>query len=327
MPSLASACHARYRIRVIKAPAMWLSKIAIFVVLAAIPAAAQSGDLAKKSHQASELMAAGKFDQAIPIYRELVRAIPNNPGFALNLGLALHMAGRDREAIPPLQTALKRDPQLFPANLFLGAAFLGAGEPERAIPPLTKACKTQPANPDAQQMLAAALLSLDRFKEAAEHYKKLSELLPQNPKAWAGVVQCYQALAQSEFEKLGRTARDSGYWFALMAEARAKNQQFKSAFYLYRQALGRTPELRGVHAAVAEIYRKSDHPDWAVLEDKKERELPAPNCTVREAECDFFAGRYAEAAMAAAPTDGPDAFYWRTKARRTTLWRTRLTPG
>src|SRR2546429_3279474 len=33
-----------------------------------------------KSQRAKELMAEGKFAQAIPLYRELDRAIPNNPG-------------------------------------------------------------------------------------------------------------------------------------------------------------------------------------------------------------------------------------------------------
>src|SRR5216684_1590182 len=53
---------------------------------------AQSDDLALKSQRAKELMAEGRFAEAIPIYRELNHAVPNNPGLMLNLGMALHMA-------------------------------------------------------------------------------------------------------------------------------------------------------------------------------------------------------------------------------------------
>jgi hypothetical protein len=33
--------------------------------------------------------------QAIPLYRKLNQAVPNNPGVPLNLGMAVHMAGKN----------------------------------------------------------------------------------------------------------------------------------------------------------------------------------------------------------------------------------------
>ncbi|HXI42044.1 MAG TPA: hypothetical protein VNH83_18830, partial [Bryobacteraceae bacterium] len=53
---------------------------------------AQSQALIEKSQHGVELMAAGKFEDAIPVYRELSRAVPDNPGLLLNLGMALHLA-------------------------------------------------------------------------------------------------------------------------------------------------------------------------------------------------------------------------------------------
>ena len=87
-------------------------------VLAQSGGLAQPDDLARKSQRAKELMAEGKFVQAIPLYRELIQAVPNNPGLMLNLGMALHMAGKEREAIPELEAATKLDPTLAPAWLF-----------------------------------------------------------------------------------------------------------------------------------------------------------------------------------------------------------------
>jgi predicted Zn-dependent protease len=283
-------------------------------LLAISPAYAQTGELARKSQQAHELMAAGKVEQAIAIYQELLKASPNNPGLQLEFGMALHRAGRDREAILPLQAAVHAQPDLLPANVFLGAAYMGIGAPEKAVPPLTHAAKLQPRNPDLQQELATTLLSLDRFQEAAEHYQELTELAPQNPGAWAGLCQCYGTLSQVDSDKLGRMAKDSGYWFALMAEAHVESQQFKSAFYLCQQALERTPDLRGVHTLLAEIYRQTGHSDWAMTEQEKEKNLHAPDCTARKAECDFITGHYADAIAAAGSRDTPEALYWRTQA-------------
>src|SRR5712691_5678527 len=72
---------------------------ASLAVLLAIAAAGQQGDqLALKSRQAKSLLAQGRYADAIPLYEELVKALPGTPGLRLNLGIAEHMAGRDREA-------------------------------------------------------------------------------------------------------------------------------------------------------------------------------------------------------------------------------------
>ncbi|PYT54824.1 MAG: hypothetical protein DMG46_21295, partial [Acidobacteria bacterium] len=61
--------------------------------LASIPAQSsglpQTDSLALKSQRAKQLMAEGYFAQAIPLYRELNQAVPNNPGLLLNLGMAM----------------------------------------------------------------------------------------------------------------------------------------------------------------------------------------------------------------------------------------------
>src|ERR1700730_831770 len=84
----------------------------------------QSSDLALQSQHAKEMMAAGRFEEAIPIYKRLTQSAPGNPGLLLNLALAEHMAGHEREAIPHFEAVLKTQPTLAPALLSLGAARL-----------------------------------------------------------------------------------------------------------------------------------------------------------------------------------------------------------
>ncbi len=170
---------------------------------------AQPDDLARKSQRAKELMAEGKFVQAIPLYREIIQAVPNNPGLMLNLGMALHMAGKEREAIPELEAATKLDPTLAPAWLFLGAARLQLGEATAAVKALKMVLGLQPDHREARQMLASGLLSLDRVKEAAEEYRKLTELDPASPQAWYGLGRCYESLSGSAFDDLQKPAPES----------------------------------------------------------------------------------------------------------------------
>src|SRR5437764_15189547 len=96
----------------------------------------QTDDLTLKSKVGKDLMAAGKFEEAIPIYRELVKELPDNPGPVMNLGMALHMAGYEEEAVREFQEVLKLEPGHLPARLFLGAAYLALREPNKAVEPL-----------------------------------------------------------------------------------------------------------------------------------------------------------------------------------------------
>ena len=75
--------------------------------LPSIPMRGQSADLAAKSHRGSELMQSGRFEVAVPIYQDLVRAVPNNPSLLMNLDSALYMTGQNRKAIPQFEAALK----------------------------------------------------------------------------------------------------------------------------------------------------------------------------------------------------------------------------
>src|SRR3984893_15377739 len=114
---------------------------------------AQSDDLAAKSQRAKEFMAEGKFAEAVPLYRELTLAVPDNAGLMLNLGMALHMAGEERKAIPPLQVAVKLDTNLSPAWLFLGAAHLELGELPAGVKALRTVLHLEPGHREARLML------------------------------------------------------------------------------------------------------------------------------------------------------------------------------
>ncbi len=259
-------------------------------------------------------MAAGKFEEAIPIYRELSQAVPNNPGLLLNLGMALQMAGHSRQAIPPLERALKLDASTLPAWLFLGSAYLGIGEPARAIPPLQKYLALQPADPDGHQQLGDALLATDTFRDAAEEFRKLSQMDPSNRRAWYGLNRCFTALAQSAFQAVEKAAPESAYWLALVAEERVVRRQFRSAFFFYRKAETLQPDLRGLHASIAIVYKEAGHADWAEAERRKEQQVTASECADQLLACDFSTGRFDQVIQEAERLETPEAFYWKSRA-------------
>jgi tetratricopeptide (TPR) repeat protein len=288
--------------------------VCIVGLLSAFVAAAQSPELAQKAQRGKQAMAEGNFDLAAQIYAELVAAVPNNPGLLLNLGMAKHMAGRDREAVAPLEAALKLEPNIFPANLFLGASLLRTGDAAKALAPLKKAAEMQPDHPDVRAMLGDALLDLDRPAEAVEQYQAFTKLRPEAPGGWVGLGQCHEKLAQGIFSQLQKTSPESAYTLSILANVRLTQQQFSSAFYLYKQALEKDPALRGAHQGLAEIYRFTDHADWAAIEMRKEEALPPLHCETEKLECAWRDGRFEEVLRLAKAQAAPRSLYWQVQA-------------
>ncbi len=285
-------------------------------LLSAAVCLAQPQNLAERVHQANQMLAAGRYAEAAKIYEEAVRAIPDDPGLRTNLGMAYHLSGREKEAIEQFQIALKRQPGIVPAMVMMGAAYLRLGQPAKAVAPLREVSSAVPNLVEARQMLAEALEALGRHREALPHYRAWTALTPKNPKAWYGLGRAYEALAGEVSEQLKKVAPESAYMVALVAAAQLDRQLYRSAFYLYREALRRGRPLRLWHHAVAEIYRRTGHPDWAAKEEENARSVPAPDCRAAPAACAFRDGRYERVIEILENHNDPESLYWQGMACR-----------
>ena len=234
---------------------------------------AQADQASEKLRQAREFVIAGKPEQAIPIYQELVGAVPNNPELLTDLCIAEFKAKRYRDAIGHAQAALRLRPDLLSANLFLGASYVGLDESAAAIPPLNKVLRTQPNDHNARLMLAQALSGAKRYKEAAQQFGKLSELVPDNPKVWYGLGQTYdrlsqrtrgerekyRELAQQAYDRLMRLPRSSEA-YVHAAELRAESGEWAEAARQWREALKLAPDDGRIRTGLVwALYRSRDY--------------------------------------------------------------------
>ena len=281
---------------------------------------AQTAEQSAKANKARALMEAGNFAQAAALYGELNQAIPNNAGLLLNQGMALHMAGEDAKAVPVLQSALKLNPSIPPALLFLGASFLRTGRPAEAIAPLEKFIALDPNHLESRLMIVDACTSAGQNRRALPHLEKLTQLDPKRPGAWYELGRGYENAAFEGFAELEKVFPESGPFFALLAESRSKANQKRAAFYFYRQALAKSPGLRGMRTGIAEIYKQNGNADWAAKELAAEAKLGKPICSAaapKTPECEFAAGRYAAAIQLTRvrPTAvTAEQLYWRVRS-------------
>jgi tetratricopeptide (TPR) repeat protein len=261
----------------------------------AAPSARQ--DLAALAERGKAAMAAGRFGEAAGLYAEIVRALPDEPGMLLNLGMALCMAGRPAEAVAPLEAALKQRPDLAPASLFLGKAHVDLGQPAQAVKPLEAFLSAQPDNRDARRMLADALFTVRRLDDPVREYRTLARQDPQDPRTGL------------------QTSAPESVWVALLvADGLVAQERDTGAFALYREALEKRPDLAEAREALARIYERKSHPEWAAVEREKARALPPPDCRTPSLECGFRAGRFREVVEAARPLETPESRYWLSRA-------------
>jgi tetratricopeptide (TPR) repeat protein len=273
-------------------------------------AAAQNNELASQSQQAKQLMAEGRFDEAIPIYERLVAAVPGNLGLMLNLGLAEEMSGHPQKAIPHLESVLKVQPDSFPALTSLGMAYLQLNQPAAAIAPLEKLTKVQPENQNARGMLAGAYLAVDQPAKAVDQYQKLTALDASDAKAWYGLGKSYESLATRSFTELSKNAPQSAYVAVLLGDARLQRKQYRSAFFFYREAQNKMPNLAGLHAGLAKVYQGTGHSEWAESEESKEH--TAANCVTQSPECRFLKGDFTS--LTRTIDASPASLFWATRA-------------
>jgi predicted Zn-dependent protease len=195
--------------------------------------------LAVKAEQAKQAMAAGDFSRAIEFYSELDRAVPGNVAIEQNLGLALYSAARYSDASKVFEQVLQSDPNNQPALLLTGISANRLDEPRRAVAFLAK-------------FLA----------EAGE-----------NATARLEVGVSYLAVAKQDFDWIDDHAPFSSEWFALMARFELEKEHYAKAFQLFHKALSGSSAIPGIHAGLAEIYRRTGHPDWALIENERERKV------------------------------------------------------
>lgn len=146
-------------------------------------------------------MLARRYEEAIGLYRRLLRVLPDEPGVRLNLGLALHSASRYREAIAQLEQI--RAPEAANPRFWfiLGLSYLKCEEPRKAIAPLEKALELDASNATARLELADAYLESGQFALAAGSFKRLAEEKPDLPKAWQGIALSELALSHADLAK------------------------------------------------------------------------------------------------------------------------------
>lgn len=203
------------------------------------------------SDKATDLMHAGRMQEAIIEWR---RALSESPDEALahnNLGYCLAEMGRRVEAIEEYEEALKLSPDYPEALNNLGSALAAEGRLEDAIRRLQRAIELKPAYGSAHSNLGTTLARLNRVDEALVHFRKGVELAPNNADAHnnLGITLAATGKWSESVAELESAVRLSGGGDGLMLDALAQS-------YAHAGQFGKAAETARAALAWAEVNRQ-----------------------------------------------------------------------
>jgi pentatricopeptide repeat protein len=217
-------------------------------------------------------VADGRFQDALGLYRKVLKTTPSDPVVHLEYALLLRDLNVIDQATAEAREAVRLDPDLAEARRLLGGLELAAAEkdPSRlpaAIEQLSAARRLAPTDAGIAVSLARALLAADRAAEAAAVLDELPELQ-----------------GQPAIQRLS-------------AEAKAKSGQWKEAEALYRGLYEADPGDREIAAALIDLLEDEDKLDDAleVLRKLQSREPDNPAIGERIVLDLARAGRFPEA--------------------------------
>lgn len=155
-------------------------------------------DIRLELARAAALHRDGRLDEAIALYRSLLKGAPEAFEAARLLVLALLQSGRLGEAHAAARRARDAHRGNAHAHLLLGAVRQAEGKPEKALESFEKARTLDPALVEAHYMAANALLQLARLPEAVERYERALALRPELSEALANRAVALSRLGRPE---------------------------------------------------------------------------------------------------------------------------------
>ena len=211
------------------------------------------------------LASAGKFDEALQIFSEVIRHNPNSDVALVNQGKALSELGRHQEGLAAIESALRLAPNSRRAMAAKAVVLPWLGRYQDALIEARKGLQTGQNNEWSHIALSVALNHLGQFQESLEAAQAAIAINAQNDSAWA----C-QALAWLTLERLGD---------ALQAAERtlAINQANMVAWVVKSQASLAMQREEDAQVAVQEALRINGRHGLARLAQAEYIRLARPN--------------------------------------------------
>jgi len=196
----------------------------------------------------------GESEEAIIVFRDLVRIRPGNGRHLACLGAALQQRGRAdearrilTEAVAVLRQTIAARPNDYFAHISLGNAFLDLDRLDDALAMYRAAARIRPGDAGAPVAVGTALNHYRRSGEAAVSYREALRLDPDDPDALQGLGSAVWILGRLDeaielYRRALRIAPDDPYSHVFIANALKSKGRLDEAVSEAREAVRLSPE-------------------------------------------------------------------------------------
>jgi Flp pilus assembly protein TadD len=173
----------------------WRTSVALFERTLAVT----RHNLTAHNNLGIALAAAGRGEEAIAQYCEILRLNTNDVRAHYNLSLELINQGRLTQAVAQLREVIRLQPDSAPAHNNLGVLLGQQDRFPEAIRHLITAVKLRPDYPKGHLNLARALAHEGQVPAALRHYRVATELDPQSPEAFEELARILATHEEARF--------------------------------------------------------------------------------------------------------------------------------
>jgi tetratricopeptide (TPR) repeat protein/serine/threonine protein kinase len=218
---------------------------------------------------ANALLDLGMTDEAIAEFREAIRISPNNGPDYHALAVALERKGSWDEAIAAYQEAIRLTPDNWVYRFNLGLALSTKGRPEEAAGAFKEAVRLNPKEARAHDQLGLVLRRANRSDESFAAYWEAVRLDPKNANAQAGLGNAFFDRGRwdeaiAAYRAVIRLNPDEAHWRAQLAHAFFQKKALDQANGAAREAIRLQPNDQYGHHMLARAFLAQRRTDEAI---------------------------------------------------------------
>jgi tetratricopeptide (TPR) repeat protein len=162
--------------------------------------------LVVEASQTAALLAKSKYDEAFPLFEDMLKKYPNTPYLHFAYGDALAYISRYDEAETQLREEIKVTPESPLAYTRLASVLLTLHRPDGALTAAEKAVQLTPDSADGYYMMGRAELELGNIDEAINALEHARKLAPTSPGVHFNLAKAYTRAKRPEDAQRERAA-------------------------------------------------------------------------------------------------------------------------
>jgi serine/threonine-protein kinase len=221
------------------------------------------------------LMKLGQNDEALGVFRRLVRQDPRDDVAHHDLGVLLWQKGDRKGAVMHGREAARLRPAVSVYHFQLGSYLQATGDLAGAVPEYEAAARLGPKDEPAQRLLGRALLAQGRRAEAVGPLRRAAQLEPKSVENWLTLGRVLRQLgrggeADMAFRQAAKADPNHAATQVEVGRALLDAGKVNDALTALRQGLRKGVSSEGAYFVATALFRKGSAAAAAYLEDRAE---------------------------------------------------------